>query len=352
MQPLEQSISSLSALLACPLCKGPLKAMQAGGECQKCARFYVVEEGILRIASRSTQLGEFSNEDMQRFLRAAEGTGWKAALETQIKPKNRAVLDLILDPRRSSFLALLPPGDGRVAADVGCGYGGISLQLARSYRQVFALDSGSERLGFLNVIRRQEHIGNILPIHHEDITALPFADGAIDLLVMVGVFEYLPLSYPDLSVEEVQRRVLREVHRVLRPGGHLYLGTKNRYGWPYWKGAADHNRLRFGPVLPRRIANWLTWHLYNKPYRIVIDSYRSYRRLLTTSGFPAPRFYWPDPGYQFPDDFVPLGGGAQRIPETRPRPTALWKAPVLSTLRVTGMLSQLAPHFAIVARRG
>jgi SAM-dependent methyltransferase len=306
-----------------------------------------VDDGVLSFAGRSTRLGEFSNEEMHELLSAARELGWRKVLEERMAKRNRAVLELILDRRRSSFLSLMPGAVKGVAIDLGCGYGGISLQLARSYREVFAVDSGLERLGFLNVVRQQERIDNILPIHHENITALPFPEHCADLIALVGVFEYLPLAYPESPIAEVQQRVLGELARVLKPGGYLYIGTKNRFGWPYLTGASDHNRLRFGPALPRPLADWLTRRLYGKPYRVVVDSYPAYRRLLREAGFADARFYWPSPGYQFPDRFVPLDGEARpAVPQS-----AGWKGIAVSTLASLGLLRFVAPHFAIVASK-
>jgi SAM-dependent methyltransferase len=344
-----QANGKSASVLACPACQGALRSQGMTFLCTKCHQSYPVTEGILALAKRSTQLGEFSNDEMRDFLHAAEKTGWKVALQQEMSSKNRAVADLILDQRRSNFLEILPPAATDVAVDIGCGYGGISLQLARTYGQVFALDSGWERLAFLNIIRRQEEISNIHAIHHEDVTSLPFADNSVDLLVMVGVFEYLPLAYPHLSIEDVQHRVLREVCRILKPGGHFYMGTKNRYGWPYWRGAADHNRLRFGPVIPRIVANWLTQRIYNRPYRIVIDSYARYQNLLRKSGFAQARFYWPNPGYQYPNHFVPLGHSDRSSAKRTVSPS--WKKHVISILGAFGMLKFIAPHFSIVARK-
>jgi SAM-dependent methyltransferase len=319
--------------------------------CVTCKKSYPTTNGVLSLASKSGTHGELSRAVMQEFLGAAEEMGWQSALAKIVEPKNPAVTGLILDDRRSRFLDLLQLPKSGIAVDIGCGYGGISLQLARRCAQVFALDSGMERLGFLSTIARQEGIHNISAIHHEDITSLPFADQSVDLIVLVGVFEYLPMAYPEQSIEQVQRRVLAELHRVLRVGGHLYMGTKNRFGWWYWKGATDHNGLRFGPILPRRLADTLTQRLYRKPYRIIVDSFPTYRRLLQDAGFGDAGFYWPISGYQFPDHFVSLaaaGDEARRFPLSA---ISGWKRRLTWLLQRVGLLKYVVPHFSIVAQK-
>jgi SAM-dependent methyltransferase len=286
---------------------------------------------------------------MRELLRDAETRGWKAALEMRKEPRCEAVLDLVVNPRRSNFLDLLPAPKGDVAIDIGCGYGGISLQLTRNYREVFGLDSGLERLQFLNIVCKQEKIRDLHPMHLQDVTSLPFATESADLVVLVGVFEYLPLSYPSLSIGEVQHRVLRELHRVLKPGGYLYLGTKNRFGWPYLRGAMDHNRLRFGPVLPRNVAERAARILYHKPYRIVVDSLPSYRKMLRMAGFAAPSFFWPLPGYQAPERFAHLEGSPRFRSTVEAGQLHGWKAIVLPALSRFGLLKYVVPHFSIIA---
>src|SRR5256885_418229 len=61
-----------ASLLACPSCKAPLRSQGMAYVCAKCHQSYPLTDGILAMATRSTQLGEFSNEEMLGFLRAAE----------------------------------------------------------------------------------------------------------------------------------------------------------------------------------------------------------------------------------------------------------------------------------------
>lgn len=48
-------------------------------------------------------------------------------------------------------------------------------------------------------------------IRHEDVQALSFADASFDLCSSTEVFEHVPDD----------RRAMREIHRVLKPGGHF-----------------------------------------------------------------------------------------------------------------------------------
>jgi SAM-dependent methyltransferase len=58
------------------------------------------------------------------------------------------------------------------------------------------------------------------PVQHEDLEALSFSDGSFDVVFCNELFEHLP----DLP------RCLREVHRVLSPGGTLLATFPFAYG--------------------------------------------------------------------------------------------------------------------------
>ena len=72
-----------------------------------------------------------------------------------------------------------------------------------------------------------------------DCDNLPFDDAVFDLVISKSVLEHL--RHPT--------EVFREVHRVLRPGGHLVFLTPNR--WDYVSLGASLVPNRFHPALVR-----------------------------------------------------------------------------------------------------
>jgi ubiquinone/menaquinone biosynthesis C-methylase UbiE len=117
---------------------------------------------------------------------------WFHGLRTYVIP----VLDEIADGRR----------DLRII-DCGCGTGYNLDVVLRPYGQTFAFDLHEDSMW------RARRAGR--PIVRADLQHIPFASGTFDLATSFDVVQ----SVPD------DRRALREMARVLRPGGHVVLNV-------------------------------------------------------------------------------------------------------------------------------
>jgi SAM-dependent methyltransferase len=107
---------------------------------------------------------------------------------------------------------------GREVLDAGCGTGTWSFALRTQFDRVVGVDRNEPRVEMARWIA-QRH-GADIAFDVGDITALPYDDGRFDTVVCYGVV----ISYLDIGV------VLRELARVLSPGGTLYL-CLNGIGW-------------------------------------------------------------------------------------------------------------------------
>jgi 2-polyprenyl-3-methyl-5-hydroxy-6-metoxy-1,4-benzoquinol methylase len=119
------------------------------------------------------------------------------------------------------LLALLPAPDrtGR-ALDVGCGVGEFMLKLRDAGLAVEGVDGNEAQL--LRVRARG------LPARVAELEqGLPFEDGRFSVVSCLEVIEHLGRA----------ELALFEMHRVLRPGGHLLLSTPNF--------SSLNNRLRY-----------------------------------------------------------------------------------------------------------
>ncbi len=129
-------------------------------------------------------------------------------------------------------------------------------------------------------------------------TRLPFPDGSFDLVVLNGVLEWVPISGTG-NPRDNQRDLLREIWRILRPQGCVYIGIENRFGAGYFKGRPEeHTKLPYISLLPRFLGRLYHWLKLKKPYRTYTHSAGGLVRLLRNSGFARTDLYSPYPDYR------------------------------------------------------
>lgn len=126
---------------------------------------------------------------------------------------------LLFEPSHDLVLAHLGHDDQRLL-DIGAGTGVFADRALRhsDRRTVYALDLSPKMLA--QAVARQQSWPGRLEIVRADSQLLPFADDSLDVVTCCHSFHH----YPD------QARVVSEMHRVLRPGGRLFLldGDRDR----------------------------------------------------------------------------------------------------------------------------
>jgi SAM-dependent methyltransferase len=153
------------------------------------------------------------------------------------------VLDLL--PYLEPYLNC-PLTDARIL-DLGCATGSASLAFAwRHCRQVVGLDITWDPLG-LKLARQRTQVQKLaVDFTQGDGCRLPYASNTFDFCFCEWVIEHIPTPLT----------LLRELGRVLVPGGVLYISTNNRL-WPY----ETHSGLWMISWLPQtwmgKLATWL-----------------------------------------------------------------------------------------------
>jgi SAM-dependent methyltransferase len=125
--------------------------------------------------------------------------------------------------------------DGLRAVDVGCSAGFIADELALAGAATSGVDIDEPGLK-----KARARFGERVDFRLARGEDLPFEDASVDVAVLNHIYEHV------VDPEAV----VADIHRVLRPGGVLYLGVGHR-----WQVLEPHHRLPFLSWLPRRVAD-------------------------------------------------------------------------------------------------
>jgi ubiquinone/menaquinone biosynthesis C-methylase UbiE len=117
----------------------------------------------------------------------------------------------LLHPR-SGVLKEVGIRAGSHVLDFGCGPGSYILpveDLVGPAGKIYALDTRPLAVKMVEKRAAKRHLGNVIPIQSDGPTGLP--DRSLDVILLYDVFHEL----------EQPEAVLRELNRVLKPGGVL-----------------------------------------------------------------------------------------------------------------------------------
>ncbi len=146
--------------------------------------------------------------------------------------KARKTVAVLLEASRATGL---DPAAARVL-DIGCSTGILTLHYGGFFTKVVGIDIDD---GAIEWARRNRAAENI-EYRVGDSMELPFPDGDFDIVTCTHIYEHVP----DAEI------MIREINRVLRPGGLCYFAAENRLR--LWDG---HSNLPLITVLPKPLAD-------------------------------------------------------------------------------------------------
>jgi len=120
--------------------------------------------------------------------------------------------------KRIGAFRRLRPFPGGSALDVGCGTGAYTVALAADFQRVEAIDVEPDRVEELNRYLGRNQLGSKIRALTMSAERLEFPSKSFDAVLAIEVLEHI--EGLDASVEEI--------HRVLKPGGLLYVSAPNR----------------------------------------------------------------------------------------------------------------------------
>ncbi len=123
---------------------------------------------------------------------------------------------LVDAPWHDWYVKHLRPSD--VVLDVGCANGAHTVKAAASAKRVVGMDYDVSQLEVASATARELGLGNVHLFAWDLARSFPFPDAVFDAALFLDVIEHL----------EPRQAVLREIARVLRPGGRLLVSGPNR----------------------------------------------------------------------------------------------------------------------------
>jgi ubiquinone/menaquinone biosynthesis C-methylase UbiE len=158
---------------------------------------------------------------------------------------------------RERLRAVLRPRSGERLLEIGVGTGYYSCDMAEWVAPDGTLELFDLQQEFLDHVMRAagtRGLGNLVATRG-DATALPFEDASVDAVVLTAVLGEIP--------DRVA--ALREIRRVLKPGGRLVVGEL--FGDPHFTGRAALERLgaEAGLRLVERSGPWLGYFARLQP---------------------------------------------------------------------------------------
>lgn len=177
---------------------------------------------------------------------------------------------LILERRARVVGSLLPARAGHLV-DFGCGNGAQTLRFLDRFDSITGVDVVPEQLEAFAAACARLGAGDRVRGVLSGGGRLPLADASADVVTSFTVLEHVP----------DERLALRELHRVLRPGGLLVVTVPNRW-WLFETHGADL------PLLPWNrvpLVSWWPKRLHDRWARARIYRRREITGLLRECGF-------------------------------------------------------------------
>jgi SAM-dependent methyltransferase len=256
----------------------------------------IFQEGDLDDEGRISQLDQ--------MVARASVIGCLPAVAETYGPDSR-MINYITDQSRHSYVSLLPINRDAVVLEIGCALGQCTALLADKAKEVVAMDVVRGQAEFALLRCKELGLTNIHVAVAGDDGRLPYNDCSFDVVVFNLVFEWCGSRSPEGN-EVVQKRLLKEIARVLKHGGIAWISTKNRYSIRLLLGGRDEHMddMRFGSCLPRAVGDRLHRWRGHQRSRGLLHSHTALRSLIRESGFSVVKAYWAVPEPRYVSHFV------------------------------------------------
>ena len=304
----------------CPIDKNNLKIINNSYVCTHCKKEYLIDDGIPVFNDKRGYWCNIDREAMREIISLSRSTGkWRDVVLDKIPKCDRHISPFY----RGDIQHVFPKLNDATILDAGSNWGGLSLPISKSCKEMYCIDQTWETLKFLSVRAEQENISNI-NVAESSVLNLPFSNNKFDMVILNGVFEWIATD-DDIVIdhvwdkkvinskktkhnsEAIQLKGLVEVNRVLKDDGSLFIAIENRIGLQYLAGYPDdHVNVRFVSFLPRWLASFITKIIKGHSYRTYLYSPNHMSKMLLKAGFSKYKIYSAFPHYNIISRLTPF----------------------------------------------
>lgn len=162
---------------------------------------------------------------------------------------------------------------GKTLLDVGCQWGATSIAAAEAGAIPTGMDVDEHLAAGARIRAEERGVRASFTVGLGE--SMPFADNSFDVAICVNVLEHVA----------DHRDTVRELVRVVKPGGYIYLDGPNRLA-PAWAKSDPHFQAPGVSFLPNRVGEFVAKRLLKQPaYDVgVFPIAARVRRMLKESG--------------------------------------------------------------------
>lgn len=188
-----------------------------------------------------------------------------------------------LSKYRENILEWYPFDKSKNILEIGAGCGAITRLLIEKCSQVTCVELSKKR-ALINAFRNKESsnleiiVGDFNNIEHTK---------KYDYITLIGVLEYSNAFNKTINPSLT---FLKNIKKMLKEDGKLFIAIENRFGLKYWAGAREDHTGNFFDSLEN----------YPETEHVQTYSKKELSKLLHTAGYSVNSFYYPVPDYKFP----------------------------------------------------
>lgn len=126
------------------------------------------------------------------------------------------------------FLSMLPSNSARsfTILDAGCGNGRNAIEIARHAKRVIAIDVSAKMLGYAKRRVKAAGLSNVKLVKADFAVKIPLPDASVDAAFYIASLHHLRAAE--------QKRAFREMRRVVKRGGLVFITVWNKAQRKFW----------------------------------------------------------------------------------------------------------------------